>query len=378
MGGVDNILAAEVVTSNGTLVTVSSTENSDLHWAMRGGGGSTWGAIVSLTLRAHVLPQGGISTGTLIWAGSACGTGLNETVDAVIDWHLSLSSKFSGLCFLTPVEDHSVPEYCGMTYTTTLLTVYMGPETDAEFTNATSAINNTVRALIEAGKVVLLGEGIVPYATQWDRAAPYPLEPVIPTSPSWPPSSRGAPVKSVGHLPSVLISRATAAGGPFRALLKERLRDCARPAKDPLQKCSQQELYADVTGNIGSPQDPNVSIPPAFRSALYHVVTGQWDALRMNSYYALGSNSYFSESAVLMGDAETGGGDKSWTARLWGSNYEKLVQIKNKWDPNGVFWCRHCIGDDEAEPPIVGRGATITPSAALMLLVGVALIGVNY
>merc|ERR1719492_93618 len=51
--GVDNLLEAKVVTSDGSLITVNAKQNSDLFWAMRGGGGSTWGIIVEFTLRTH-------------------------------------------------------------------------------------------------------------------------------------------------------------------------------------------------------------------------------------------------------------------------------------------------------------------------------------
>ena len=35
-----------------------------------------------------------------------------------------------------------------------------------------------------------------------------------------------------------------------------------------------------------------------------------------------------------------------WQSVFWGSNYARLLEIKNRWDPRGVFRCNRCVGSE--------------------------------
>ncbi len=52
-----SLLEAEVVTADGAIRTVNACTQPDLFWALKGGGGGSFGVVTRLTLRVHPLPE---------------------------------------------------------------------------------------------------------------------------------------------------------------------------------------------------------------------------------------------------------------------------------------------------------------------------------
>ena len=61
---IDNLLSADVVLADGTLVTASADEHADLFWALRGGGGN-FGIVTSFLFRSH--PVRNVIAGPTFW-----------------------------------------------------------------------------------------------------------------------------------------------------------------------------------------------------------------------------------------------------------------------------------------------------------------------
>ena len=97
---VDNLLRAEVITATGERVSASATENSELFWGLRGGGGN-FGVVTRFTFRAHPLGPD-IASGNLIY-------GLDQARDALqayAAWTADLPDEMTSIIsFLIPPAD---------------------------------------------------------------------------------------------------------------------------------------------------------------------------------------------------------------------------------------------------------------------------------
>ena len=73
----DSLLAVDIVTADGNVHHCTAKENSDLFWALRGGGGGSFGVVTSLTYALHDAPPD-VTTFSVEWAWAEAANGLAE------------------------------------------------------------------------------------------------------------------------------------------------------------------------------------------------------------------------------------------------------------------------------------------------------------
>jgi hypothetical protein len=42
--------------------------------------------------------------------------------------------------------------------------------------------------------------------------------------------------------------------------------------------------------------------------------------------------------------------DEAWRESFWGSNYPRLLAVKDKYDPGGLFFVHHGVGSERWSP----------------------------
>jgi len=73
---IDNLLEADMVLADGSFVTVNASQNSDLHWAIRGGGGN-FGIVTSFKFQAHPIKT--VIGGPTLWPV--------EKTEEIMEWY---------------------------------------------------------------------------------------------------------------------------------------------------------------------------------------------------------------------------------------------------------------------------------------------------
>ena len=95
----DSLLAVQVVTADGRLLTCDTQRNADLFWALRGGGGGNFGVVTSFTFQAHLVSS--LTLFTLIWPWSSAAS----VFDAWQHWAPQAPDEVWSNCVLLVTHD---------------------------------------------------------------------------------------------------------------------------------------------------------------------------------------------------------------------------------------------------------------------------------
>ena len=296
---IDNLLEADVVLADGRFVTVNESEYPDLFWALRGGGGN-FGVVTSFVFKLHQVDT--VYGGPLFWSIEQSAEVMRWYRDFIVQAPDDLNGFF---CFHKVPAVEPFPEHlwgqniCGIVW------CYVGPLDQAE------AVFEPIRTRF--------GEPLL----DWVGPMPHPalqsmFDGLYPSGEYW-----YWKADFVNELSDEAISRHVEFGEnlPFKSAMHLYPIDGAagRVAKDATAWSYRDALWAQVMAGVSS--DPD-DVP-----ALTAWTREYWEAL--HPYSAGGAY------VNMMMDAADEGEDR--VRASYGENYERLSEIKSKYDPGNLF-----------------------------------------
>ncbi len=291
---IDNLLEADMVLADGTFVTVSKDQNADLFWAIRGGGGN-FGIVTSFKFQAHALKT--VIAGPTLWP-------VSET-ERIMPWYdkfmESAPEDLNGFIATMVIPGPPFPDslhnrqFCGIVW------CYTGKQ--EEFDKIFQEVRDLQPEFEHVGEmpypaVQTLFDGLMPPGMQWYWRADF-----------------------------------------FDSITEEAAKEHLKFGSNIPTPLSQMHLYP-ISGAASKPGPEDT--PWAYRDAKYAGVIVGVDPDPKNAekitdwckdyYDALHPHSMGGAYSNFMMDE-----GQSRIKASYKHNYDRLVEIKRKYDPDNLF-----------------------------------------
>lgn len=318
----DHVLSMEVVTPDGRFVTASEKSNRDLFWALRGGGGSTFGVVTSVVLKVY--PKMRVSVATWSFTTSA-----NVSTEAF--WG-GVRAYYDEFVRFTDKGTYSYFQLVGT-----------GPGSFV-FSMAPFVAPGMTKTDLEAllkpmfTKLSALGIAVTPVYNEYSSFKPawekhFPLE-----------SVGTATLKTASRLfPKANWLDAAKADATFN-VLRETVEggtvmlgfNIAAPLKsgnpdNAVNPAWRNTVMHAIAGSIWAPGSSTEVITTATKKLTYEVMQKWRDV-------SPGAGAYMSEADIM---------EPNFQQAFYGDKYDRLYQLKQHYDPFGVFYAPTGVGSED-------------------------------
>jgi hypothetical protein len=324
----DNIEAVNLVTANGRFITASNTSHPDLFWALRGGGASTFGVVTSVIVRAHpkmavvastfTYSTGGNITKEVFWQGLRK---FWEMFPVFTDAHTysyfwvdplpNDQLQFRMMPFWAP--GHTIESFNKLVVPwfdhLRSLGIQFTPETILHDSFYPAYNDNWGNETIGSSSV-LPGNRIFP-RINWED--PVKFERMFAAIKNT--SMSGRRVGGYHQAPQNRLNVNNAVSSAFRHTLSFLIGSVLVEGAEDATQAQMQEAARELTNDV----------------------LGRWREVAPESDFG---GSYLNEANVV---------EPNWQHSFYGISYERLLEVKKKWDPKGVFYATTAVGSEEWE-----------------------------
>jgi FAD/FMN-containing dehydrogenase len=286
---VDNLLSADVVLASGEVVTASESENTDLYWALRGGSGN-FGVVTSFEFRLHPvgpIVQGGLAAWPITMA--------RECLDFYADFSSKASDEMGSFLGFTGAPDGSG----------NLISIFIGCHSGTP-----EAAEAELKSVKEFGPPILDALGPIPYTAMQSM-----LDNPLTTQVYW----KATFLKEFGDdVRDVIAQSARNLPTPLSMLLLEHFHGAMSNVPVDATAFADREAMFNVAV-VGTTLDP-----------------AENDKCRTWARQVIEDLKPFSTGGVYVNYLGVGD-DDSRVPEAFGRNYQRLQEIKQKYDPENLF-----------------------------------------
>ncbi|KAG0029599.1 hypothetical protein BGZ82_007835 [Podila clonocystis] len=324
---VDNVLQYTVVTADGELRVANAYQNQDLFWALRGGGPGTFGVVVEAVMRTHPPLKNIIKAHVTIV--SLFGSAMDKIMREFLAHHDQWGKEgWSGYAFRLHKIVHILKFH------------YYLP--DGDQAQAQASITAFVRYASSFLGVIVLQNSV--------ESLPSYLDAV--------PTFLDMPVKQIGinfvigsrMAPQTMFESSTGID-MLAAAIQE-----ARQDVEGIKALAVIVMVFVAGGQVSKGNSEDTSVQPAWRSALMLPSVGlmwnddvsyrdQLEIQRALTKAVSRLRAITPGSGAYVNEADPN--EPDWQDSFFGANYPRLRQIKDKYDPQGMFICRKCVGSED-------------------------------
>ncbi|KAK4187062.1 Tetrahydrocannabinolic acid synthase [Podospora australis] len=326
----DQVLEVELVTPTGEILTANECQNSDFFWAMRGGGGSTFGVLTSITLQT--IPSPRVSS-------------VNFRFSTLSSNAFSFDAVAYFLSQLPILEQAGVSGY------------------PIVFKSA-ATVTNGVQAFYTgiAGILIMLNtptkqtilDHINPIFTHINQTWPGAFEFYTDIEEF---ASFGAWYEK--HYDPSPVGYSMVLGS--RLLDTQALSSNITATKLAFEKFAaggQANPYI-VSGKgvwTAKPRGGSTAVSPAWRRTVVHAtasvsfpaqdLSARTAATEKTRGFAAALRELSPNMGAYVNEVGADRYEPDWQQTFWGENYARLLQIKRTVDPDDVLWCAPCVGNE--------------------------------